>query len=33
MEQTTLRILIYVTAIAIIVAVGLLAWFGGNNKD
>ena len=33
MDDKTLHILIYVSAIAVIVAVGLFAWFGGNKKD
>jgi hypothetical protein len=33
MSETTLRILIYGTAILVIAAVALLAWFSGNNND
>ena len=32
-EGNSLRLLIYITAIIVIVAVGLFAWFSGNKKD
>lgn len=32
-EGNSLRIIIYATAFIIIIAVGLFAWFDGNNKD
>jgi hypothetical protein len=33
MEGTGFRVMIYLTAIILIIAVGILAWYSGKNDD
>lgn len=32
-EGNSLRLIVYLALIVIVLAIGALAWFGGNNKD